>query len=98
MSGENEETVNESLETTVSLFPNPSRDGRFTCHLTNEITGTVQMEVFDAAGRVILSRTFDKTEHFMKADIDLSNDQRGLYYVKIYNEQFQQTTKIVYAE
>lgn len=98
MSGENEETVNESLETTVSLFPNPSRDGRFTCHLTNEITGTVQMEVFDAAGRVILSRTFDKTEQFVKADIDLSNDQRGLYYVKIYNEQFQQTTKIVYAE
>ena len=98
MSGENEEVVNEGIETTVSLYPNPSKDGRFTCHLISDLTGTVQMEVFDAAGRVILSRSMDKTEQFMKADIDLSNDQRGLYYVKLYNDQFQQTMKIVYTE
>jgi hypothetical protein len=98
MSGEGEEEVNESLETSISLFPNPSTDGRFTCHMTSELTGTVNMQVFDAAGRVIETRSMDKTEQFMKVDIDLSNNERGMYYVKIYNENFQQTTKIVFAE
>jgi hypothetical protein len=98
MSGENEEVINESLETTISLFPNPSTDGRFTCYLTNDLTGEVNMQVYDAAGRVIETRSMDKTEQFMKMDIDLSNSERGMYYVKIYNENFQQTAKIVFAE
>jgi hypothetical protein len=98
MSGEYGEEANESLETTISLFPNPSTDGRFTCHMTSELTGTVKMQVFDAAGRVIETRTMDKTEQFMKVDIDLSNNERGMYYVKLYNDNFQQTTKIVFAE
>jgi hypothetical protein len=98
MSDENDEEVNESLETTVSFFPNPSADGRFTCHLTNEFTGTIKMDIYDASGRVISTRNIDKTDQFMKTDIDLSNDRRGIYFVKIYNEEFQQITKIVYAE
>lgn len=98
MSGEFEEEVNESLETTISLFPNPSADGRFTGYMTSDLTGPLNMQVCDAAGRVIESRTIDKSEQFIKMDIDLSKNARGMYYVKLYNEQFQQTTKIVYAE
>lgn len=98
MSGEYGEEVYEALETTVSLFPNPSSDGRFTCHMTSDVTGMVNMQVYDAAGRVIETRTMDKTEQFMKVDIDLSNNERGMYYVKLYNDNFQQTTKIVFAE
>jgi hypothetical protein len=98
MSGEQEEVINETLETSITLFPNPSVDGRFTCYLTSEFNGAVIFNVYDAAGRVIETRTLDKTEQFMKSDIDLSNHQRGIYYVKIYNENFQQTTKVVFTE
>jgi hypothetical protein len=98
MSGEPEEIQNESIETTVSVFPNPSTDGRFTCYLTNEFTGSVEFAVYDASGRLIESKMIDKAEQFMKSEIDLSQNQKGIYYVKISNEHFQQTSKIVFAD
>jgi hypothetical protein len=95
---EPEQILNESLETSMSLFPNPSTDGRFTCYLTNDVIGSVNVEVYDASGRIVNSMILDKTEQFIKSELDLSGNQKGVYYVKVYNENFQQTTRVVFAE
>lgn len=93
-----EDAVIESMETTVSMFPNPSVDGRFSCYLTNDILGLVNMDVFDASGRLIESKSFDKTEQFVKTEVDMSQNNKGVYYVKVYNQNFQQTIKVVFAD
>jgi len=92
-----EDDVIES-ETTVSMFPNPSVDGKFACYLTNDIIGLVHLDIYDASGRLIDSKTFDKSEKFVKSDVDVSQNGRGVYYVKIYNQNFQQTMKLVFAD
>ena len=86
------------IETTVSMFPNPSVDGKFACYLTNDIIGLVQLDIYDASGRLIDSKTFDKTELFVKSDVDVSQNEKGMYYVKIYNQNFEQTVKLVFAD
>ena len=86
------------IETTVSMFPNPSVDGKFACYLTNDIIGLVHLDIYDASGRLIDSKTFDKTEQFVKSDVDVSQNEKGVYYVKIYNQNFQQTAKVVFAD
>lgn len=93
-----EDDLNESLETSVSLFPNPSTTGHFTCYLTNDVIGSVNVDVYDASGRIVNSIILDKTEQFIKSELDLSGNQQGVYYVKVYNENFQQTSKVVFAE
>ena len=95
---EPEQILNESLETSMSLFPNPSTEGRFTCYLINDVIGSVNLEVYDASGRIVNSMVLDKTEQFIKSELDLSRNQKGVYYVKVYNENFQQTTRVVIAE
>jgi len=96
---EEEETINnESLEASLSIFPNPSADGRITCYLTNEVIGSVNYVIMDATGRIVETGSIEKNEQFMKTEFDLSNDQKGIYYIKLYNDNFQQTTKVVYAE
>lgn len=93
-----EDELNESLETSVSLFPNPSTTGHFTCYLTNDVIGSVNVDVYDASGRIVNSMILDKTEQFIKSELDLSGNQKGVYYVKVYNENFQQTSRVVFAE
>jgi hypothetical protein len=98
MESTTEDAAMESLETAVSIFPNPSVDGKFACYVTNDIIGFVHLDIYDAAGRLINSKTFDKTEKFVKSDVDVSQKEKGVYYVKIYNQNFQQTVKLVFAD
>lgn len=96
-SEEQEEIVNESLETSITMFPNPSLDGKFVCYLTNAESGSINMNITDATGRVVSNSTFDKADNFVKSEIDLSENQPGVYYVTLYNDNFKQTIKVIYA-
>jgi hypothetical protein len=98
MESTQEDAVIESIETTVSMFPNPSADGKFAFYLTNGIIGLIHLDIYDASGRLINSKTFDKTEQIIKSDVDVSQNEKGVYYVKIYNQNFQQNVKVVFTD
>ncbi|TNE55503.1 MAG: T9SS type A sorting domain-containing protein, partial [Bacteroidetes bacterium] len=88
----------ENATSFLNVMPNPSTDGHFTLNLENVHVGKVNIEVYDEAGRLVVSKVTDKEENFMKEAIDLSDKKRGLYIVRIFNEQFQQTERIVYLK
>jgi hypothetical protein len=89
----------ENASTSVlNVFPNPSSDGRFTCHLSNEVLGTLTMDVFDASGRLLETKTLDKTSGFIKTDIQLQQHGQGVYLLKVHNSEFQQTVRMMYTE
>ncbi len=62
------------------------------CHVdvSNACRGKVQMELYNAEGKVILKRTFDAAE---VQDINLSTNPSGIYFLilKAGNEKIQQT-------
>jgi hypothetical protein len=85
-----------TIETIFTVMPNPSIDGKFVFNLTNEFTGKVTVIVYDASGRVVLQDEVYKSEDFMKQAIDLSDKTKGLFIVKVYNDVFHVTEKILY--
>jgi hypothetical protein len=89
---------NTELTTTVSVFPNPSSDGIFTCTLNSSFIGNVNIEVLDAAGRIILSDKEEKSAEILKTGINLSNVNEGIYFIKVYNENFMENVKVVYSK
>lgn len=82
----------------VSIFPNPSNTGNFTCELSNNHYGDVTFTIFDAAGRIIETRTIDKSGALLRTDISVSNLQKGLYYVKVQGNEFETLGKLLYMD
>jgi hypothetical protein len=88
----------EGVESVLNVFPNPSTNGVFTFHLSNNIEGLYSLEVFDAAGRLLEEKTLHKKEGFIKTDINLSGHGKGMYLLKVHNDMFQQTVRLVISE
>lgn len=72
--------------TDVQLFPNPS-NGVFTI----ELNSTSQVSVTNALGQVVLTQKFDGGSH----TVNLQNQSKGFYFVKISQNNKQETIKIV---
>ncbi len=85
-------------ETIFAVMPNPSTDGKFVFNLTNNFTGNVNVLVFDEAGRIVFQNEINKGEEFLKDTIDLSDKNHGMYIVKIYNDAFHVTERIILAK
>ena len=85
-------------ETIFTVMPNPSTDGKFVFNLTNNYTGNVNVLVYDEAGRIVFQNEINKGEEFLKDAIDLSDKNHGMYIVKIYNDAFHVTERIILAK
>jgi hypothetical protein len=73
---------------TSSIYPNPSK-GVFTVQTEKSMIGSI--EIFNVVGEKICSKTI-QTE---KTEINLSNENTGIYFVKISNGVSTVTKKIV---
>ncbi|MFN5415505.1 MAG: GEVED domain-containing protein [Flavobacteriia bacterium] len=85
-------------ETIFSVMPNPSVDGKFVFNLSNDFTGTVNVVVYDEAGRIVIQNEINKGETFLKEAIDLSDKNKGMYIVKVYNDAFHVTERILFVK
>ncbi|MGV3631316.1 MAG: GEVED domain-containing protein [Bacteroidota bacterium] len=85
-------------ETIFTVMPNPSVDGKFTLNLANTYTGAVNVVVYDEAGRIVIQNEIHKGEEFLKEAIDLSEKNKGMYIVKIYNDAFHVTERILFVK
>ncbi|WP_276135229.1 ELWxxDGT repeat protein [Polluticoccus soli] len=69
---------NHELTASVRIYPNPS-NGTFTIETGNKTFTTANLEVYDVAGRLILSQSLAST----KENIRLPETAKGMYLVKI---------------
>lgn len=95
---EEDASVSKADETILTLMPNPSADGKFTFNLSNGFTGLVNVAVYDEAGRIVFQNEINKGEEFLKDAIDLSDKNKGMYIVKIYNDAFHVTERILFVK
>jgi hypothetical protein len=76
----------------VSLFPNPSSDGRFNLTLRDAGSGGT-ISITDAAGREVYQKHLHPD--FMNADIDLTHEPAGIYLCRIMTEKGMAVEKIL---
>ena len=97
---ENEEsTPKEEPEISdVLIFPNPSSTGQFTFEMVNDYEGSLQMIIFDAAGRILEQTNIEKAEMILRTEINVSDKQKGMYYVRMIGEGIDSVHKLLYME
>ena len=72
----------------VNIYPNPT-DGRFVVEFNEETTGTIQ--VINILGEELISVPIQTS----KTDFDLSNMNKGVYFVRITSNGVSNTEKII---
>lgn len=65
-----------------SLAPNPALDAT-QIQLTSEYRGSMQVRMFDALGREVFNRPFEKTEERWQQSLELTGLAPGLYWVQV---------------
>mgnify|MGYP005667767417 CR=1 FL=1 len=69
----------------VSIFPNPSSG---LINITSGDSPLKRVEVFDVTGKLVLSQFIENT---MRANVDLSGYEKGVYLISVGNTQGHQT-------
>ncbi|MBI2257848.1 MAG: T9SS type A sorting domain-containing protein [Flavobacteriia bacterium] len=98
---ENEEenlVVKKTEEHILTMLPNPTQDGKFTVRLYNEQKGEINLEILDFSGRIIEKQSFMKNEDWIQNAIDLQEKNAGVYFVRMYNDSFNITEKLLYVK
>lgn len=79
---------NNANEIPISCFPNPASNFLHFAVSATEAYSLVQIEVFDASGKMVLSHS----DHFLQQPIDVSSLKPGLYSVVVHFEDQQKST------
>jgi hypothetical protein len=82
----------------VLIFPNPSSTGQFTYEMVNDYEGSLQMIIFDASGRILEEKNIEKSEMILRTEINVSDKQKGMYYVRMIGEGIDSVHKLLYME
>jgi hypothetical protein len=86
------ETGNDAFS--ISIRPNPSF-GAVNLVISGLKTGDVKVSIMDLSGKVVLQETFTSTGSKINRKIDLSNFQKGIYFVKVETETQVKTEKLI---
>ena len=85
-----------SLQSVLSVYPNPSATGAFTVELGSNLQAGAQLTVADALGRQVKSQTLNATVvGSKKFALDLSNEKSGVYTLQIRTAAGIATQKLV---
>lgn len=80
------------LDKKLTLFPNPT-SGVFEIKMETQFQD-VDVELYDSNGRIVFKNKFNSSSTNSKA-IDISSLSNGVYFLKVKNDEFTQTEKIV---
>ena len=69
--------------TNLKTFPNPFSD-QLNFQFDTEVSGDVEISVFDSAGRLLLRKSIRASES--RANVALGNLQSGLYHIELINK------------
>jgi len=76
-----------------SIYPNPTK-GLITVNI-NGISSKLELQITNIQGEVIHTEKLANNKHSYSKDIDLSTYAKGVYFVKIINNNFVKVEKIV---
>ena len=80
--------VNETAEKILAVYPNPTTQ-KFTARFNSPLKGKMEVTINDELGRIINQQFVQKTAEIMQLEIDLSNMNKGMYFLKIQSDQAQ---------
>ncbi|MGB1508390.1 MAG: T9SS type A sorting domain-containing protein, partial [Crocinitomicaceae bacterium] len=66
----------------ISIYPNPS-SGNFNLNISNVNTASVDVEITDVSGKVILSNAYNTNNGSINESINISNVDDGVYIVRV---------------
>ena len=76
------------------LFPNPST-GTFKLQFNTKDVNSVDIRVFDLAGRSIYTKNYSGVSGFFDEDVSLGNIARGIYLIRVANGNTMTAKKII---
>ena len=79
---------------TLSVYPNPT-DGQFIFSFETEIEDYLNIEIYNAAGKLIYSNLNKKSIGFNSIEIDLGNQPAGMYIIHVTGNNVNQTEKVI---
>ena len=77
----------------VTMYPNPAESS--TKLVINGVEGNVKMIITDVQGRTINTINAKAVDNNIEKTIDVSNFAKGVYYVRIINNEFNNTQKLI---
>jgi len=78
--------LDEENSSEISIFPNPST-GNFNLNISNVNTASVDVEITDVSGKVILSNAYNANNGSVNESINISNVDDGVYIVRVNGDQ-----------
>ncbi len=83
-----------SSQLTLKVFPNPN-DGMFTVDLQTELMDQLNMSIVDQKGQVVYEQMNFKVGGQKKLEINLNAFPKGVYHLRVYNDNGSVNKKIV---
>ena len=74
--------LDEENSSEISIYPNPST-GSFNLNISNLNAASVDVEITDVSGKVILNNTYNTTNGSVNESINISNVDEGVYIVRV---------------
>jgi hypothetical protein len=84
----------ETLDKQLSVYPNPGR-GQFVLDVANNLTGAVEIGVYNAVGRQLSRMRESKTGEAFRKTLDLSTLPGGVYFVEFTLGELKVRKKVV---
>ncbi len=76
----------EDLNSAVNIYPNPT-EGNLTFTIENSLQGKYQIELFNIVGQNVYTEAIEKGSDIFAKLYDFSSFKKGLYLIKVTNEQ-----------
>lgn len=88
-------TVGEnSLSSDLNIYPNPS-NGLITVQITTKDNNPILIELADVSGRIVFTQHFTPAHLQVHTQLDLSDFNRGMYFVMLTSEGGKKVEKII---
>jgi hypothetical protein len=79
----------------VSIYPNPSFNGRINIQIASSDNQAVNASLMNMIGQEVFNRVFDVKSGDNTFTLDLSNNENGIYFLKLQNTDNTLTRKII---
>jgi len=77
----------------IQIFPNPS-NGEINVTIS-DLNHKAELQVLSIDGKLVIDRTIQATSSNVNTKIDLSNQPKGVYFIRITNEDYNHVEKVI---
>ncbi|MEM9896008.1 MAG: S8 family peptidase [Bacteroidota bacterium] len=95
VNGDRTLAVNDILDETIQVFPNPFQGDKLYLRSSQRIKGGLRIQIFDRQGRLMLEESIPARETKNDVTLQLENPDPGLYFLVLTAGEVQRTIKII---